>query len=183
MAKRAAVAEVKITVNLAGVAESAANADNMAPAKQPHPAKVDVGTVAALGVTAGALGTFLATVLGYAAGIMKLGPLAMVGAFIGLLLFISGPSLILAYIKLRKRNLGPILDAGGWAVNAKTRINVPFGEMLTKVAAISPGSRRSMADPFREKGSPWPRLAALVFLLYIVWLSLNHFGLLHRWTE
>ena len=31
---------------------------------------------------------------------------------------ISLPSVMLAYIKLRKRNLGPILDANGWAVNA-----------------------------------------------------------------
>ena len=47
------------------------------------------------------------------------------------MLIISGPSLILAFIKLRKRNLGPILDANGWAVNAKASINVPFGTSLT----------------------------------------------------
>jgi len=182
VAKRAAAAEAQTTVKMAGIAENTANADKAAPVKQLLPAKVDVGAVAALGVAAGALGTFVATAFGYAVGIMKLGPLAMVGACFGLLLLISGPSLILAYIKLRKRNLGPILDAGGWAVNAKARINVPFGEMLTKVAAIPTGSRRSMADPFREKGSPWPRLAALALLIYIVWAGLDHFGLLHRWT-
>ena len=39
-------------------------------------------------------------------------------------------------MKLRRRNLGPLLDANGWAINALTRINVPFGTALT---AIAPG--------------------------------------------
>ena len=43
-------------------------------------------------------------------------------AFAGLLLLISGPSMIIAYMKLRKRNLGPILDANGWAVNARANV-------------------------------------------------------------
>jgi hypothetical protein len=35
-----------------------------------------------------------------------------------------------------KRNLGPILDANGWAVNTRARINVPFGATLTSVARL-----------------------------------------------
>ena len=59
-------------------------------------------------------------------GLMPLGILAII-------LIISGPSMILAWLKLRKRNLGPILDANGWAVNAKVKINVPFGASLTRI--------------------------------------------------
>ena len=59
----------------------------------------------------------------------------------GILLVISGPSMILAWMKLRKRNLGPILDANGWAVNAKAKMNVPFGASLTGIAKLPPARR------------------------------------------
>src|SRR5206468_2189824 len=62
---------------------------------------------------------------------------------------------IIAWLKLRKRNLGPILDANGWAVNAKARINVPFGKSLTQVAKLPPGSYRDLIDPFAEEKKPW----------------------------
>jgi len=29
--------------------------------------------------------------------------------------------MIIAWLKMRQRNLGPILDANGWAVNSKAR--------------------------------------------------------------
>ena len=56
------------------------------------------------------------------------------------MLVISAPSMAIAWLKLRKRNLGPILDANGWAVNAKAKMNVPFGGALTGVAALPPGA-------------------------------------------
>jgi len=88
-----------------------------------------VGSVAALGVAVGALGAFLTAVVGYATGIFKLGPLAIAAAVIGVMLLISLPSVVLAYITLRKRNLGPILDANGWAVNANARIMWPLAPL------------------------------------------------------
>ena len=58
-------------------------------------------------------------------GQMPLGVLAII-------LLISGPSMMLAWLKLRRRNLGPILDANGWAVNAKAKMNVPFGALADR---------------------------------------------------
>ena len=49
-----------------------------------------------------------------------------------ILLIISGPAMILAAIKLRRRNLAPILNANGWAVNADSKVNIPFGATLTE---------------------------------------------------
>jgi len=146
------------------------------------PNKLDIGVVAALGVAAGALGTFVATLMGYTAGIVRLGPFAIIGALAGVVLLISGPSLILAYIKLRKRNLAPILDASGWAINAKARINVPFGAQLTRVAALPPGSQRDLADPYAEKKSPWPRLIIVAIIVYAAYAALDHFGFVNTWT-
>ena len=74
---------------------------------------------------------------------------------VALLLMISGPSMLLAWLKLRRRNLGPILDANGWAINARARINVPFGAAMTDLAAVPLGSIRSLLDPYSEPRRPW----------------------------
>src|ERR1019366_6331687 len=71
---------------------------------------------------------------------------------VGIMLVISSPSMAIAWLKLRNRNLGPILDANGWAVNAKARMNVPFGGALTGAAAVAPGAhgpagRRRRREP------------------------------------
>jgi hypothetical protein len=116
-------------------------------------------------------------------GIVRLGPLAIAGALLGVLLLISGPSLILAFIKLRKRNLGPILDAGGWAINAKTRINVPFGEMLTRMVSLPAGSRRDLIDPYAEKKNPWVRLIIFAVLLYGTFAVFDTFGYIYKWSN
>ena len=81
------------------------------------------------------------------------------------MLLISLPSVVLAFLKLRKRNLGPILDANGWAVNARAKINIPFGATLTDLAKLPPGSRRDAHDPYAEKGFPWMRAVLLVLLM------------------
>jgi hypothetical protein len=75
--------------------------------------------------------------------------------------------MIIAYLKLRRRNLGPILDANGWAVNAKAKMNVPFGGALTGVAALPPGSQRDMVDPFAEKKRPWGLYVSLAVILVL----------------
>ncbi len=179
IAKRASAAEAASTSKLEGAATAVATADK---AKAAEPKKIDVGTVAALGVAFGAIGTFFAAV---ATGLVKVaafGPLAIVGVILGLMALISGPSLILAYIKLRKRNLGPILDANGWAVNARAKVNVPFGTSLTGIAKLPAGAQRDLTDPFAEKKSPWPRLIGLALGLYIIYAILNNLGYVHQWT-
>jgi hypothetical protein len=93
---------------------------------------------------------------------------AIIGILIGLILLISGPSMILAYMKLRKRNLGPILDANGWAVNSKAKINVPFGKSLTQVAVLPPNAERDLTDPFAEKRSAWPKIIVILAVLGII---------------
>ena len=42
--------------------------------------------------------------------------------------------MILAWMKLRKRNLAPLLNANGWAVNADAIVSVLFGNTLTEQA-------------------------------------------------
>jgi hypothetical protein len=166
VAKRAATADKQSDTLLSGVATTTANVDT---AKAPDTKKVDVGTVAALGVAVGAIGTFITALIGYATGIFKLGPLAVAGALAGVMAIISLPNVIIAYLKLRKRNLGPILDANGWAVNAKAKLNIPFGATLTSVAKLPAGAKRDLHDPYAEAGLPWKRVLLVAALLYLGW--------------
>jgi hypothetical protein len=185
--KRAAAADAEATGKLTAAAAATANADKTAAAAAatppPEKKKVDVGTVAALGVAFGAIGGFFTAIAtGLTSVIGSYGPLVILVLLAGVIALISGPSMILAFIKLRKRNLGPILDANGWAVNAAAKINVPFGTSLTGIASLPPGSQRDLVDPFAEKKSPWPRLLGLLVLLYLAYLFCDRGGYIHNWT-
>jgi hypothetical protein len=69
---------------------------------------------------------------------------------------------IVAWFKLRSRNLGPILDANGWAFNARARINIPFGTSLAQLAVSPPNAESSLSDPYAEKKSSWMFYAPLI---------------------
>ena len=177
IAKRAAAADAEAQKKLSDAAVATANVDKAKPAE---PKKIDVGTVAALGVAFGAIGTALSAL---ATGLLKLEYWQVPLVFVGLMLLVSSPSMLIAWLKLRKRNLGPILDANGWAVNAKARINVPFGASLTAVAQLPEGARRNLHDPYAEKKSPWPSVILLVVLLWLTYTVLNSMGYINEWTE
>jgi hypothetical protein len=179
VAKRAAAAEARADARLSATAGAAATLDK---AKPPEPKRVDVGTVAALGVAFGAIGTALAALAGYAAGLLRLPFWQVCLALTGLLLLISGPSMLVAWLKLRQRNLGPILDACGWAVNGRVKINVSFGRSLTSVAQLPPGAQPALDDPFGETPSFWPKLIAFLVALGFIYSFLNSHGWIHQWS-
>ena len=182
VAKRAAAADSAATDKLAATAIAAANVDK---AKVPEPKKLDVGTVAAMGVAFGAIGGFLTALVSGFVKIGSYGPAAIIGTLIGLMLIISIPSCILAYLKLRKRSLGPILDANGWAVNSKAKINVPFGTTLTGMAKIPPGSQIDHSDAFAEKNvvAQVIKWVVVILIAYAAYQFVWEGGFLYRWTD
>jgi hypothetical protein len=144
VAKRAAAAEAESSGKLAAAAEKTANADKSAAA----PKKIDIGTVAALGVAVGAIGGALGAI---ATGLAKLAIWQLPLVVVGIMLVISLPSMAIAWLKLRQRTLGPLLEANGWAVNGRVKINIPFGSALTEMAKKPAGSRLSLEDPYEDK--------------------------------
>lgn len=141
-----------------------------APAAPPTPFDISkfAGVFAAIGLAVGALGTALASVV---TGLLNLKwwqmPLAVLGAF----LIVSGPSMLIAWFKLKQRNLGPILDATGWAVNARARINIAFGKSLTGEAVLPGNAARHLVDPFADKKSHWPFYVGFLLLVALaVWV-------------
>jgi hypothetical protein len=174
VAKRASDGEASSDAKLLAAAESTAKVDTLA--KPAEPKKIDVGTVAALGVAFGALATATAAIAGYLTGLFALPFWQVCLAFAGLLLLISSPSMLIAWLKLRQRNLGPILDANGWAVNGSVRMNVPFGAALTKVATLPRDAAMTMAVRYPEPPTLLPRLLVSVLVLGFVLSLLAHLG-------
>lgn len=146
-----------------------------AAAQQPaQPAPFDIakfaGIFAAIGMAVGYIGSFLTSI---ALGLKDLGWWGWL-VIPGLLLVISGPSMILAWMKLRKRNLAPLLNANGWAINADAIVNVLFGNTLTEQAQYP---IMKLKDPFAKKGlskgSKWSiAIAAIVLGIAIAVVTL-----------
>ena len=175
VAKRAAAADAAANVQLAAAAENAGTPPG--PAAPAAPKKIDIGTVAALGVAVGAIGGALATV---ATGLARMEPWQLPIVLVVLMLVISLPAVVIAALKLRQRTIGPLLEANGWAINGRVRINIPFGTALTQVAVLPPGARRSLVDPYADKAAASRRRLGL-FLVVIILAGLVTAKVLHTW--
>ncbi|HQR29698.1 MAG TPA: phage holin family protein [Anaeromyxobacteraceae bacterium] len=166
-ARFAAAKDKESQAQMTQVAEKTAGAATAA--KAPAPAPVDVGKmvgiIAALGVGVGALGTIFGAAV---SGFIGLQPWwAKLIAIAGILLAISGPAVLVAWLKLRERTLGPVLDGTGWAVNGRVAINMPLGTVLTDRAVLPPGSSRSLQDPFVDAAARRRRVIAWLVVVAV----------------
>ncbi|MBK9160257.1 MAG: hypothetical protein IPM27_01570 [Nitrosomonadales bacterium] len=172
-ASKASSVEGKMIKAVVDNGKPVADASVATPAKPAFDVGKFAGIFAAIGLAIGAIGGILASIV---SGILGLEFWQIPLALAGLMLLVSGPSMALAWFKLKKRNLGPILDACGWAINARVLVNIPFGTSLTALADLPKGATRSLVDPFAEKPIVWPyyvlALAAIATLV-----SLWYFGI------
>ena len=103
------------------------------------------GIFAAIGMAVGLVGAALAGVVSALKGITFWQILLILGV---LMLLISGPSMFIAWRKIRRRDLGPVLNANGWAINAAALVRAKFGKTLTslaqfpKLTAVDPEARK-----------------------------------------
>ena len=147
-----------------------AAADAKAAPAQPFDIGKFAGIFAAFGMALGMIGTALASLF---KGIFALKLWQLIAAFAGILLVISGPAMVMAWMKLRRRNIAPLLNANGWAINAASKISIPFGETLTDVVRFP---KMKLKDPYAKKGIPtWKKwvisLSALVVVAAGMWLG------------
>lgn len=128
------------------------------------------GIFAAIGLALGAIGGVLVSVGGFV-GDRWYNIILLIAAVV---IIISGPSMFLAWLKLRKRNLGPVLNANGWAINSKILVNVRFGATLTGLAQYP---KLVLDDPFAEKKTPawkkwlWGIIAVAVVVFAILFFT------------
>lgn len=151
------------------------------PAEEKTPEKVQAfdiakfaGIFAAIGMAVGYIGSFFTSL---ATGIKGLGWWQSILALVALLLVVSGPSMVLAWLKLRKRNLAPLLNANGWAINADSIVNAMFGASLTEQAQFP---MMKLVDPYApvkkiSKGGKWAIaisviVAVIAIAVLVLWL-------------
>ncbi len=169
VAKRAGAAQQASQGQLSKTAETIAHAEKKdATDSTLAKSKFDPGTIAALGVALGSIGTFLGLIFSKFIDLGLLMPLGI----LALTLMISGPSVLLAWLKLRNRNLGPILDANGWAINTAARINVPFAASMTQLRQVPLRAEATLTDPYAEAKRPWKTYCFLGLLVALVSLWL-----------
>ena len=130
--KSAAEKDAKAFDDMTAKADAATAKEGEAPKPAFDIAKF-AGIFAAIGMALGMIGTALAAV---AKGMSGFAWWQYLIIFICILLVISGPSMVMAWLKLRRRNLAPVLNANGWAINADAIISVPFGKTLTEQVAF-----------------------------------------------
>jgi len=173
--KSAADKESKMTANLQTAAQSATAAPAAAAAgtaqanaKKPGFNIAEfAGIFAAIGMAIGYIGSFFVSL---AKGVSSTPWWEILMIIAAIMLLISGPSCFIAWTKLRRRNLGPVLNANGWAINSKVLVGIPFGRLLTSVAKYP---KVPVTDPVsgKAKGSSrWKVLLGIAIILAVALL-------------
>ncbi|MFT3784323.1 MAG: hypothetical protein QM790_20125 [Nibricoccus sp.] len=161
VAKRAAAAENESNAKLANAAEKTVQADKAKPVEPPK--KFDLALITGIGVALGSIGGFLAAIF---SNFVHLG-FWMPAGIIAVMLAISTPSMVIAWLKLRQRTLGPVLEGNGWAVNGRVKINIPFGTALTDMAKLPANAKRSLDDPYEDKEAKKRKREGILLLILL----------------
>ena len=151
------------TANINAAPTKTADQAKAAAATPPFDIAKFAGIFAAIGMAVGMIGTALASIF---KGLFALNWWQLIILFVGIILVISGPAMVMAWMKLRRRNIAPLLNANGWAINATSKISIPFGETLTEIAKYP---KMKLDDPFAKKGlKTWQKWCLTLLMLIVV---------------
>ncbi len=158
------------SINAAPAAAAAPAADGKPAVAPPFDIAKFAGIFAAIGMAVGMIGTALTSIF---SGLFELKWWQLIMVFVGIMLLISGPAMVMAWMKLRRRNIAPLLNANGWAVNAASKISIPFGETLTETPKYP---KMKLKDPYAKKGlATWKKwmitLCIVVIAVAALWLT------------
>ena len=159
--KRAAEKDAKVMADANSKinnAEIPADGQKPAEVKPPFDIAKFAGIFAAIGLALG----LVASAIGGLFAWLGLHWYHWVIMFAAIILIISGPAMIMAWLKLRKRNLAPVLNANGWALNQRILVNTKFGATLTGIAKYPIVKTK---DPFTTRAPWWKRMLRWLFLI------------------
>ena len=171
------MANATAKINAAPTSLPAAPAEGADPAAKPAATPpFDIakfaGIFAAIGMAVGMIGSALAA-LGKELFALTWWQLLL--TFAAILMLISGPSMVMAWMKLRRRNIAPLLNANGWAVNAAAKISIPFGNTLTDVAKFP---KMKLKDPYATGMPAWAKALITLCILAGAAAAAWYFGLI-----
>lgn len=135
------------------------------------------GIFAAVGLALAAIGGALAVIAKSLSGFVWWQWLVLIAV---IMLVISGPAMILAWLKLRKRSLSPVLNANGWAINAAVKVNITFGATLTEVSKVPTVAE---PDPYADKTPWWKKLICWIICLGIIFWICYSQNWIEKWTN
>lgn len=113
-------------------------------------------SVAAIGIGIGMVGAAAASLM---AAVSRMTPLQIALSVAALVLVVSAPSVVLTWFKLRRRDIGAILNACGWAVNRPMYFSMKRARDFTKCAC----------DPVLCKVCVAAAMLAIAALLVWIW--------------
>ena len=171
------MANATAKINAAPTSLPAAPAEGADPAAKPAATPpFDIakfaGIFAAIGMAVGMIGSALAA-LGKELFALTWWQLLL--TFAAILMLISGPSMVMAWMKLRRRNIAPLLNANGWAVNAAAKISIPFGNTLTDMAKFP---KMKLKDPYATGMPAWAKVLITLCVLAGAAAAAWYFGLI-----
>ena len=88
-------------------------------------------SVAAIGIGIGMVGAAFASIM---AAISSMTAPQLALSVVAVVLIVSLPSVILTWFKLRRRDIGAVLNASGWAINREMRFSMKRAKGFTKCA-------------------------------------------------
>ena len=144
---------------LSNITESATDKPAAGAEAATKAAPFDVGKVAIISIAITAVVGALGLVINALKGLTWWQWLILI---VGLMLVISLPSVFIAWRKLHRRNLGPVLNANGWAINAASYVRGKFAKGLTEVAVYP---KLTAVDPAARRKAAWRRFFLWLFLL------------------
>ena len=154
----------------AALAKLTASADaGPAAAKQPFDIAKFAGIAAAISLALAGIGAVLVAL---GAAVKSLTWWQWIILIVAVILIISLPSCFIAWRKLRKRNLGPVLNANGWAVNSRVLVNILFGKTLTSVAKYP---KMKLDDPYAKRTPLWCKILCWVLVLLVIAFGVLYF--------
>ena len=174
--KKAAEKDSKVMADMTAKVDGAASG-NPDDKKKPFDIATFAGIFAAIGL---ALGTLLDALTKMSDSASQWSLWKWILVIAAIMVVISGPSMLLAWLKIRKRNLSPLLNANGWAINASVKVNITFGATLTEVGR-SP--LKAEPDPFADKTPWWKKLLYwLIGLGLVFWICYSN-NWIYKWTH
>ena len=124
-------------------------------------APIDVGKIAVITMAIAAVSGVIAVIVNTLSALKWWQWIVLI---VVLMLVISLPSVFIAWRKLRKRDLGPVLNANGWAINAASYVRGKFAKGMTQVAKFP---RLTDVDPVARRKAAWRKFWCWLFVILL----------------
>ena len=152
---------------LSDITQSATTAPSAGAEAATKAAPFDIGKIAGITI---AIAAVTGVVTAIVATLKSLAWWQWIVLIVALMLVISLPAVFIAWRKLRRRDLGPVLNANGWAINAASFVRGKFAKGLTKLAVFP---KLTAVDPVARRKAAWRRFWCwLIGILVVAGLAL-----------